>query len=652
MILFDLSLELDEIIQNNKLVYWFHFLQTQVGNDARYILIGTKSDVLQNKLSNSFLGVDPKKLNERFNEINQSKKKKKINLIYFYFFLSLTVILKILEENKITLKFHKFNLNEKNLIFLPLNNRELDLKKSGILTIETILKQEYDNVEVGVSTNLKHKMVYDEINILKKDEVFISVPKLKEIFSLKDNCDEIIDEIEKILVDLHRLGVIIYFENDTFRDTIISDPIWFNHVFKTIIDYGRKKVQIIFEELYYILSEKEKEKNFSFSKNKNNTLNVLNKMLMDIKGKENINMSIDELWNEQSKNSNIKVDKISFNGLLKNLLLLQKSLIKEGKEEVLNEIKDVEQNLDITQSIHTINKFSLHEDILLKILNLKFLGKRNLENRKFLLNILVKFNLILPKNKIIFLEDNQRYMIPFLFPETKPKKIILNGSKKIDEFERNFHWKVIYFLPFKPSSVWKMLFLRIRKCCLIDEKKQKILDEIYWINGLIFHYENEMKDSNLIELNIVPSENKNNKEEHLMQLSLKVNENPKKLFETMMFEIKEFISHWIVTDITNKIKFVTKKRSIEIDEPTNLISLVKNNQEKSFQCICSFCGQDITFKKSTKNCELCGSKDFLVENQFAILKAVGKGGFGRIFKAFHIVSECFVAIKERINDNR
>ena len=573
-------------------------------------------------------------------------------MIYFYFFLSLTVILKILEENKITLKFHKFNLNEKNLIFLPLNNRELDLKKSGILTIETILKQEYDNVEVGVSTNLKHKMVYDEINILKKDEVFISVPKLKEIFSLKDNCDEIIDEIEKILVDLHRLGVIIYFENDTFRDTIISDPIWFNHVFKTIIDYGRKKVQIIFEELYYILSEKEKEKNFSFSKNKNNTLNVLNKMLMDIKGKENINMSIDELWNEQSKNSNIKVDKISFNGLLKNLLLLQKSLIKEGKEEVLNEIKDVEQNLDITQSIHTINKFSLHEDILLKILNLKFLGKRNLENRKFLLNILVKFNLILPKNKIIFLEDNQRYMIPFLFPETKPKKIILNGSKKIDEFERNFHWKVIYFLPFKPSSVWKMLFLRIRKCCLIDEKKQKILDEIYWINGLIFHYENEMKDSNLIELNIVPSENKNNKEEHLMQLSLKVNENPKKLFETMMFEIKEFISHWIVTDITNKIKFVTKKRSIEIDEPTNLISLVKNNQEKSFQCICSFCGQDITFKKSTKNCELCGSKDFLVENQFAILKAVGKGGFGRIFKAFHIVSECFVAIKERINDNR
>ena len=35
ILLFDCSFELDEIIDKNKLLYWLHFLDTQVGNEAK-----------------------------------------------------------------------------------------------------------------------------------------------------------------------------------------------------------------------------------------------------------------------------------------------------------------------------------------------------------------------------------------------------------------------------------------------------------------------------------------------------------------------------------------------------------------------------------------------------------------------------------------
>jgi len=37
----------------NKLVYWLHFLQTQIGKEASFILIGTKLDILENKFKNA-----------------------------------------------------------------------------------------------------------------------------------------------------------------------------------------------------------------------------------------------------------------------------------------------------------------------------------------------------------------------------------------------------------------------------------------------------------------------------------------------------------------------------------------------------------------------------------------------------------------------
>jgi hypothetical protein len=36
--------------------------------------------------------------------------------------------------------------------------------------------------------------------------------------------------LEKILLDLHKLGVIIYFDDKNLKEVVISDPRWFNKV--------------------------------------------------------------------------------------------------------------------------------------------------------------------------------------------------------------------------------------------------------------------------------------------------------------------------------------------------------------------------------------------------------------------------------------
>ena len=88
-------------------------------------------------------------------------------------------------------------------------------------------------------------------------------------------------------------------------------------------------------------------------------------------------------------------------------------------------------------------------------------------------------------------------------------------------------------------------------------------------------------------------------------------------------------------NIPNQIKFKITKSSVFQNE---LISFyeAKDKQEK-LKAICSFCGHDIYFFKNyTKQCEMCASKHFLIENSFAIISVIGKGGFGKIYKALHL----------------
>ena len=72
LLLFDYSVDLEEIISKNKLLYWFHFLQTQVGKNSPVILIATKVDILQDK----FFFKKEKKTKSSLKSINTGKKKK------------------------------------------------------------------------------------------------------------------------------------------------------------------------------------------------------------------------------------------------------------------------------------------------------------------------------------------------------------------------------------------------------------------------------------------------------------------------------------------------------------------------------------------------------------------------------------------------
>jgi hypothetical protein len=212
----------------------------------------------------------------------------------------------------------RISITNKKLFFTYLNNRELDLDKSEISKLYKILSSEYDNVDHAVSTTLKHKIVFEEIvkmsnrkvNIKKEKERIVekekktnffnniiqSIKTTKNSFSSHDHAEEreedskeeeedseepfielpcLInnlnknnnskyrfekEQVESILEDLHKLGLIVYFFKKSLSDTIISNPQWFNNVLKSIIDIGRKRVQIVFESLYNNLKEKSKNK--------------------------------------------------------------------------------------------------------------------------------------------------------------------------------------------------------------------------------------------------------------------------------------------------------------------------------------------------------------------------------------------------------
>ena len=203
--------------------------------------------------------------------------------INFYFILSFLFFLieieKLVSENNIKLNFHVFKetFNEKSY-FCTLNNWERDIHKSGIYKIRETISSEYNQVENGVKTNLKHYLVIKEIEKLSKNKMkeienpFVEISFLVEQLNqqMEEESKEAAQQIEPILVDLHKLGVIIYFNNEILKDTIITSPFWFNKVFKVILDHGRKKIGDVLEFTLKKLSEmKEKGKMKFVTKPKN-----------------------------------------------------------------------------------------------------------------------------------------------------------------------------------------------------------------------------------------------------------------------------------------------------------------------------------------------------------------------------------------------
>ena len=280
LLLFDCSLPLENLLSKNKLLYWLYFLQQRNGKGTTCILIATKTDLLEKRLERK-----REALNQTLSEINAQIKK-----------LVLT--------NGIEMKIHKFIVEGSNeeFLFYPLRNREMDAKKAGISSIFEVLSKEYDSVEHSISTNLKHKYVFERIEKLsraaslrgeeealvgppvlieqeqekkkkkkkkkrsklcssesevapilppKKElpaDPFIEVSKLREDIlsqakseSEKEFAQNISENLEKILDDLHKLGVIVFIDHDILSKTIICDLKWFNKA--SFILYTKKNNQ-------------------------------------------------------------------------------------------------------------------------------------------------------------------------------------------------------------------------------------------------------------------------------------------------------------------------------------------------------------------------------------------------------------------------
>ena len=70
-------------------------------------------------------------------------------------------------------------------------------------------------------------------------------PNKEEIEEEKQVAKESQETLEQILLDLHSLGVIIYFKDPSLKDIVIPHPKWFNKV-KLSKKNSREKIQTIY----------------------------------------------------------------------------------------------------------------------------------------------------------------------------------------------------------------------------------------------------------------------------------------------------------------------------------------------------------------------------------------------------------------------
>ena len=80
--------------------------------------------------------------------------------ITFFFFINIKIDFKRKKKEETLIS------SMESCIFFPLNNREKDIKKSGVKSIFDIISNEYNKAESTVSTTLRHFSVLKEIEKL------------------------------------------------------------------------------------------------------------------------------------------------------------------------------------------------------------------------------------------------------------------------------------------------------------------------------------------------------------------------------------------------------------------------------------------------------------------------------------------------------
>lgn len=163
--------------------------------------------------------------------------------------------------------------------------------------------------------------------------------------------------------------------------------------------------------------------------------------------------------------------------------------------------------------------------------------------KNFLFDLLLSFEMVFPKGKINYNQNSsfkQTFIVPLLFPPSRPKQI-LNLELFNNNLQKNFEWILVYHLPFKPSSIWKRLFLRIRNVVVEKSENGNIDCEFYWIDGCFFQIDGLVVDLEITKVKNLSFEDQNNTN---MNLKIISKENPLYFYQNMKMEIEDYLYKW------------------------------------------------------------------------------------------------------------
>ena len=233
-----------------------------------------------------------------------------------------------MKKNNIDLNIIHSNINCFHIVV----NVERDLNKSGISSFCNLISQNYEKINGSVLINTDHISLIEIIKKLSKkdnstDEDFeelLETKNLKEYLKI-NNFDNLIENCDKLLNDLNKMGQIIYFSNESLKNIIITNPEWLNQIFKNVVDLGRKSSQQYLEEISFFLN------NLKEYKHKNNSYNCKNLVEKELKELKNNNFFSFLFSNPNQKNVS-NVDKISFQNFLKKIEKIEILLLKENNE--------------------------------------------------------------------------------------------------------------------------------------------------------------------------------------------------------------------------------------------------------------------------------------------------------------------------------
>lgn len=270
----------------------------------------------------------------------------------------------------------------------------------------------------------------------------------------------------------------MFFVYKYFSNFLSKDPRWFNKISIRILEIGKEKIKNVLEKTEEFLNENKQETNYK------KAVKMLEELKVWIEGKK-------RSFFNPGFSSDLVVKK-SFQEFLSNILKFLNNIVDLGFEKsVVSRLKKffwLKEHEDISQVIYVFTHKQFEQFVQDIIRSSKLGSKIDKSFKSYAEKILLQFGYVSPKEKSQVFDHNivNSYIVPFLFPDSKIMNIYTKDNQKIDKLNFNQHWEAVYQLKFKPSSMWKVLFVKIRGACVYE--LTTIEQEVYWKSGNFYFY--------------------------------------------------------------------------------------------------------------------------------------------------------------------